>query len=55
MDSPSLLRPQLRLTSCGERVAFCCFLVGMGMCGRVGKQAVVWLVNSQGEGPFILV
>lgn len=55
MDLPSLLWPQLRPTSCGERVAFCCILVGMGMCGRVGKQAVVWLVNSQGEGPFILV
>lgn len=55
MDSLSLLRPHLRPTSCGERVAVCCVLVGMGMCGRVGKQAVVWLVNSQDEGPFILV
>lgn len=51
VDSLSLLRP----TICGERVAVCCVLVGAGMCRRVGKQAVVWLVNSRGEGPFILV
>lgn len=43
MDSPSLLRPQLRPTSCGERVAFCCVLVGMGMCGRENKLSSGWL------------
>lgn len=47
--------PPLRPSRCGERVAVCCVLVGVGMCRRVGKQAVVWLVNSRGEGPFILV
>lgn len=47
--------PPLRPSRCGERVAVCCVLVGVGMCRRVGKQAVVWLVKTRGEGPFILV
>lgn len=51
MDSLPLLRP----SRCGEMVAVCCVLVRVGMCRRVGKQAVIRLVNSRGEGPFILV
>lgn len=45
MDSPSLLRPQLRLTSCGERVAFCCFFQLGWACagGQENKLSSGWL------------